>query len=105
MIPSMHIIAWSGVAPWAEPRQVEQDLIISRALVELFSDDFLKEESRFRSGTALHKLLFPKPLRYSEDSSEWFRTKYWIRCASTGRASGHSGSTPPNPTRPLASGA
>ena len=67
MIPSMHIIAWSGVAPWAEPRQVEQDLIISRALVELFSDDFLKEELRFRGGTALHKLHFPRPFRYSED--------------------------------------
>lgn len=70
MIPSMHIIAWSDVAPWAEPRQVEQDLIISRALVELFSDDFLKEELRFRGGTALHKLHFPRPFRYSEDSSE-----------------------------------
>ena len=36
MIPAMHIIAWSRVAPWAAPRQVEQDLIISRAVVELF---------------------------------------------------------------------
>lgn len=67
MIPTMHIIAWSGVAPWATPRQVEQDLIISRTLVELFSDEFLKAELRFRGGTALHKLHFPRPLRYSED--------------------------------------
>lgn len=67
MIPAMNIIAWGNVAPWAEQRQVEQDLIISRAIVELFADDFLKEELRFRGGTALNKLHFPAPLRYSED--------------------------------------
>jgi predicted nucleotidyltransferase component of viral defense system len=63
----MNIVAWGNVAPWAEQRQIEQDLIISRAVVELFSDDFLKEELRFRGGTALNKLHFPAPLRYSED--------------------------------------
>ncbi len=63
----MHIIAWSRVAPWAAPRQVEQDLIISRAVVDLFNDEFLTEQLRFRGGTALHKLHFPRPLRYSED--------------------------------------
>ena len=67
MIPMMNIIAWSRVAPWVEQRQVEQDLIISRALVEIFRDDFLAAELRFRGGTALNKLHFPVPLRYSED--------------------------------------
>jgi predicted nucleotidyltransferase component of viral defense system len=67
MIPAMNIVAWSQTAPWAEQRQVEQDLIVSRALVALFSDDFLREQLRFRGGTALNKLHFPKPLRYSED--------------------------------------
>jgi predicted nucleotidyltransferase component of viral defense system len=67
MIPAMNIIAWSQYAPWAEQRQVEQDLIISRALVELFNDPFLRTELRFRGGTALNKLHFPEPLRYSED--------------------------------------
>ncbi len=67
MIPTQNIIAWSKVAPWAEPRQVEQDLIIARALVVLFGDPFLRDELRFRGGTALNKLHFPKPLRYSED--------------------------------------
>lgn len=67
MIPRFNIIAWSANAPWAEMRQVEQDLIISRALVEVFSDPMLGAELRFRGGTALNKLLFPKPLRYSED--------------------------------------
>jgi hypothetical protein len=41
MIPSMNIIAWANVAPWAEQRQIEQDLMISRALIELFSDQFI----------------------------------------------------------------
>jgi len=67
MIPAQNIIAWSKHAPWAEQRQVEQDLIIARALVELFNDPFLRKELRFRGGTALNKLHFPKPLRYSED--------------------------------------
>jgi predicted nucleotidyltransferase component of viral defense system len=67
MIPAQNIVAWSKVAPWAEPRQVEQDLIIARAIVQLFSDPFLREELRFRGGTALNKLHFPKALRYSED--------------------------------------
>lgn len=67
MIPTLNITAWSAVVPWSEPRQVEQDLIISRAIVALFSDPFLKQELRFRGGTALNKLHFPAPLRYSED--------------------------------------
>jgi predicted nucleotidyltransferase component of viral defense system len=67
MIPAMNIVAWSKNAPWPEDRQVEQDLVICRALVEIFSDDFLRKELRFRGGTALNKLHFPKPYRYSED--------------------------------------
>jgi predicted nucleotidyltransferase component of viral defense system len=46
---------------------VEQDLIISRIVVELFSDPFLRDALIFRGGTALSKLCFPRPLRYSED--------------------------------------
>jgi len=67
MIPAQNIVAWSNTVPWADQRQVEQDLIISRALVEIFSDDMLREALRFRGGTALNKLHFPEPLRYSED--------------------------------------
>ncbi len=67
MIPGQNIVEWGQSAPWAEQRQVEQDLIISRSLVEIFEDPFLAEELRFRGGTALNKLHFPVPLRYSED--------------------------------------
>lgn len=67
MIPSQSIVAWGAIAPWAEQRQIEQDLIISRGLIDIFSDDMLRTELRFRGGTALNKLHFPEPLRYSED--------------------------------------
>ena len=67
MIPTQNIIAWGAVVPWADIRQIEQDLIISRAIVEIFSDKLLQRELRFRGGTALNKLHFPEPLRYSED--------------------------------------
>ena len=67
MIPAQNIVAWGNVVPWADQRQVEQDLIISRALVEIFSDQMLRDALRFRGGTALNKLHFPAPLRYSED--------------------------------------
>ena len=67
MIPAMNIVAWSGVVPWADKRQIEQDLIITRALVVLFSDPDLRQQLRFRGGTALNKLHFAEPLRYSED--------------------------------------
>ncbi len=67
MIPAQNVVAWGNVVPWADQRQVEQDLIISRALVEIFSDETLCDALRIRGGTALNKLYFPAPLRYSED--------------------------------------
>lgn len=67
MIPQLNLTAWSAHAPWPELRQVEQDLIIARAIVAIFSDPVLATELRFRGGTALNKLHFPAPLRYSED--------------------------------------
>jgi len=67
MIPRLNLTAWSAHAPWPELRQVEQDLIIARAIVAIFSDVVLASELRFRGGTALNKLHFPAPLRYSED--------------------------------------
>ena len=67
MIPAQNIVAWGNVVPWADQRQIEQDLIICRALVEIFSDDMLRDALRIRGGTALNKLHFPMPMRYSED--------------------------------------
>jgi predicted nucleotidyltransferase component of viral defense system len=67
MIPRPDIAKWQQHAPWKEFAQVEQDLIISRALVEIFSDEFLRENLAFRGGTALHKLYLNPAPRYSED--------------------------------------
>lgn len=67
MIPAAHITDWRRKAPWSTDAQVEQDLVLSRALVEIFSCDALKELLAFRGGTALHKLVFDPPARYSED--------------------------------------
>ena len=67
MIPKPYIAKWQQHAPWKEFAQVEQDLIISRSLVEVFADDFLKENLAFRGGTALHKLYLNPAPRYSED--------------------------------------
>lgn len=67
MIPKPVITAWRKRAPWPLDEQVEQDLIISRALIELFSHGEIKGKVAFRGGTALNKLVLPKPLRYSED--------------------------------------
>ncbi|MCY4005585.1 MAG: hypothetical protein OXE84_01970 [Rhodobacteraceae bacterium] len=67
MIPKTNITAWSLIAPWAEPRQIEQDLIISLALVAIFNHDLLRTELKFRRGTALNKAIFLEPLRDSED--------------------------------------
>lgn len=67
MIPRPFIAKWQQHAPWKEFAQVEQDLIISRALIEIFSDEFLREHLAFRGGTALHKLYLNPAARYSED--------------------------------------
>lgn len=67
MIPQRYIQEWKTQAPWPTDAQVEQDLVIARALVEMFSDDFIKKSLAFRGGTALHKLYLNPQIRYSED--------------------------------------
>ena len=47
--------------------QIEQDLLLSRLIVEIANDDYLGDELVFRGGTCLHKLHAPEPLRYSGD--------------------------------------
>lgn len=52
MIPQAYITEWSKNVPWQTNEQVEQDLVICRALVEIFKDDFLADSLAFRDGTA-----------------------------------------------------
>jgi predicted nucleotidyltransferase component of viral defense system len=67
MIESKFIKAWQEYAPWPLQWQVEQDLIISRVLCELFSEPKIQSSLAFRGGTSLQKLFLPEPTRYSED--------------------------------------
>jgi predicted nucleotidyltransferase component of viral defense system len=67
VIPRDFITEWRAQAPWVQDFQVEQDLVISRALVAIFSDPVLHEALAFRGGTALYKLHLKPPARYSED--------------------------------------
>jgi len=67
MIPRANISAWRATAPWPDNSQVEQDLILSRALVNCFAHPVVANQAIFRAGTALHKLFFDPAGRYSED--------------------------------------
>lgn len=67
MIPRDYITEWRAQAPWVQDIQVEQDLVISRTLVEIFSHPVLAEALAFRGGTALYKLYLKPAARYSED--------------------------------------
>jgi len=67
MLPRRYIEEWKEFAPWPEDAQVEQDLVIEKAFLQIFSDPFLQEHLAFRGGTALHKILLKPQVRYSED--------------------------------------
>lgn len=67
MIARDYVTEWRQYAPWVDDAQIEQDLVISRALVELFSNATIARALAFRGGTALYKLYLTPALRYSED--------------------------------------
>ncbi|KAA6331823.1 hypothetical protein EZS27_019602 [termite gut metagenome] len=67
MIPEYAIREWGKSVPWNSPAQVEQDLVVCRALVALFNDEYLASHLAFRGGTTLHKLYIQPQPRYSED--------------------------------------
>ncbi len=67
MIPRANITAWRIATPWPDNTQVEQDLLVSRALVAMYERPAVAEHAVFRGGTALHKLFLDQPGRYSED--------------------------------------
>lgn len=67
MIQQAFINEWREFAPWSTEAQIEQYLILSRAIVEIFSEPLLGKSLAFRGGTALHKIFIQPPGRYSED--------------------------------------
>lgn len=67
MIPAANITESAANAPWPTRQQIEQDLVLSRLIVAIASDETLGPELAFRGGTCLHKLHLDQALRYSED--------------------------------------
>ena len=67
MIPQANITAWRANAPWPDDAQVEQDLVLTRAVIQLFTEPKLQGKVALRGGTALHKLFVKPQCRYSED--------------------------------------
>jgi predicted nucleotidyltransferase component of viral defense system len=67
VIPRDYITEWRAKVPWVRDDHVEQDLVISRALVGIFSHALLGDALALRGGTALYKLHLKPPARYSED--------------------------------------
>ncbi len=67
MIPQAEIISWQNIVQWGGLDQVEHDLVLARAICELYQHPLIKENLVFRGGTALHKLFFDKAGRFSED--------------------------------------
>jgi predicted nucleotidyltransferase component of viral defense system len=67
VIPRDYITEWRAHAPWLADAQVEQDLVICKALVDIYSHPLLRDSLAFRGGTALYKLHIKPPARYSED--------------------------------------
>ena len=55
MIDERHIAAWAAGHPWRLNEYVEQDLVICRAVVAIFSDPFLSARLVWKGGTALRK--------------------------------------------------
>jgi predicted nucleotidyltransferase component of viral defense system len=69
MIPitRQDILAHQTIVPWAAQYQVEQNLLLCRAMVALFEDAFLGDQIAMRGGTLLHKVHLAPAARYSED--------------------------------------
>lgn len=67
MLPKAYIEQWKLFSPWQQDEFIEQDLILTRLLIELYSSKIISENLAFRGGTALHKLFLKMPYRYSED--------------------------------------
>jgi len=67
VIPQACITAWRSIAPWAEDAQIEQDLVLSRVVIELFTEPLVAGKVALRGGTALNKLFIQPASRYSDD--------------------------------------
>ncbi len=67
MIPDIYIEQWKEYAPWITLAMVEQDMVITKALILLYGQPKISSVLAFRGGTALNKLFIKPASRYSED--------------------------------------
>jgi predicted nucleotidyltransferase component of viral defense system len=77
VIAQAYLNEWISHAPWPTQTQIEQDLVLSRLIVEVAEHKLLGGELALRGGTCLNKLHLPEPLRYSEDLD-------YVRCTRSG---------------------
>jgi predicted nucleotidyltransferase component of viral defense system len=75
VIARAYLNEWASRAPWPTQVQIEQDLVLSRLIVEVAGHELLGAELAFRGGTCLHKIHLAQPLRYSEDL-DYVRSTY-----------------------------
>jgi predicted nucleotidyltransferase component of viral defense system len=66
-ITRQDILFHQSIVPWSAQHQVEQDLLLCRAMAALFDDSFLSTQIAMRGGTLLHKVHLAPAARYSED--------------------------------------
>lgn len=88
MIPRDYVTQWRAHAPWAMDAQVEQDLVISRALVEFFRVPGVAGRLAFRGGTALDKLhLTPRGTPKTSISFRFAQSRWEVPSSGCGRCS------------------
>lgn len=92
MIPAALVRAWRLTAPWTTNAQVEQDLIISRALVEAYQDKVVAERLAFRGERRFTNCISVRPFvtrkisilskcKRSELERHWLRAPWPIGSA------------------------
>jgi len=67
MIPEIFVEQWRGNTNWQTLGMIEQDMVISRALISIYNNQAVKDSLLFRGGTALNKIYIQPASRYSED--------------------------------------
>jgi predicted nucleotidyltransferase component of viral defense system len=67
LIAMADILEWRASHSWQSLAQVEQDLLLSRCIVDLFSREDIAANLAMRGGTILHKIHCAPARRYSED--------------------------------------
>ena len=60
MIPQRFITAWQQKVPWRYAFQVEQDLLISRALIEIYKIPYVEQDNANITRALFEKNLFEK---------------------------------------------